>query len=277
MDPKACNIILLISIILFSTTTSIYAFNITYFLAQRPEFSTYNDLLAKSGVAAAINKQGTVTVLVVDNSAVAPLMGIPKTTLEYILATQVILDYYDAVKLGDLEKPVKATNLFQQTGRTTGGQGQTNISNTDGDTFFGSTAKGAPQDSKMVKVVASQPFHISVIQISKPIITPGLEQGPPAPPTSSPTVAPPTPTEALSPEADAPAPAPADDDAADSPDADSEGPAPASGPAPGPAPQGDEADKEAPAKAVPHKNGGVRLTVGGAMVAGLMGLVALSH
>jgi len=235
-------------------------------------------------VAAGINNQGTVTVLVVDNSAVGPLTSVPQTTLGYILATQVILDYYDSIKLGNLDgKSVKATNLFQQTGKTNGGQGLLNISKSGGDIVFGSTAKGAPQDSKMVKVLASQPFHISVIQISKPIVTPGLEQGPPTAPSSSPTASPSTPTAAPPPKSvEAPAPGPSEDDdgcSADSPRADDEGPspAPASGPAPGPAPQADEADKEAPAKSVPHKNGGVRLSVAGGVVAGVVGLVALAH
>jgi len=285
MNLKASNIILLISIIFFSTTTSIYAFNITYFLDQHPQFSTFNNLLTKTGVAAGINKQGTVTVLVVDNSAVGPLTSVPQTTLGYILATHVILDYYDSIKLGNLDgKSVKATNLFQETGKTNGGQGLLNISKSGGDIFFGSTAKGAPQDSKMVKVLASQPFHISVIQISKPIVTPGLEQGPPTAPSSSPTASPPTPTAAPPPKSvEAPAPGPSGDDddgcSADSPRGDSEGPspAPASGPAPGPAPLADEADKEAPAKSVPHKNGGARLSVAGGVVTCVMGLVALAH
>lgn len=290
MALKASNIILIFTIILCTTTTSISAFNITYFLEQHSEFSTYNNLLTQSGVATAINKQGTVTVLVVDNSAVGPITGVPQSKLSFILATHVILDYYDATKLDNLNgKSVKATNLFQQTGKTNGEQGLLNITNSDGNVIFASSAKGAPQDSKMVKVVSSQPFHISVIQISKPIVTPGLDQGGSSSPSSSPNASPPTSVAAPPPkQANGSAPSPADEEEAadspmeaDSPMAESEGPAPADGPAGGPSPapsaEDDEADKEtADANlAPPKKNGGARLSVGGAIVAVFVGIVAL--
>lgn len=286
MAPKGSNIILIfLSIILFSTTTTISAFNITYLLNNHPEFSTFNDLLTRTGVATAINSRRTITVLVVDNSGMGPISGKPLSTVKYLLATHVILDYYDVTKLGDLSKKTALViTLFQSSGVAAGQQGSLNITTGGGDVIFGSAVKGAPHEAKMVKSVAAQPYNISVIQISQPIVVPGLDQTAPVSPSSSPKASPapvatPPPKKAKGGKAPTPAAeGPTDEDvAANAPE--TEGPAAASGPTPVPAsaPEDAPADDEPPAKlASPPKNDGARVSVGGAVVAGFMGMMALT-
>ncbi|KAL9226921.1 hypothetical protein vseg_002678 [Gypsophila vaccaria] len=275
MAPKY---IILTIMLLF--TTNISAFNITRLLNNHPQFSTFNDLLTQTGVAAEINKRQTITILVIENSGMGPITSKPQSTIKKILQTHALLDYYDTNKISDLSKSGStAINFYQNTGVAYREQGQTRVINSGGDIIFASAMKGGPHDSKMVKSIAAQPYNISVIQISQPIVTPGLDQNAPSGPVASPVATPPaaaqppkkaevpapqaeSPTEDLSPAADGPA---------------SEGPSVGDGPslAPGPAQDGDVADKEAPAKlAPPPKSGGSQLIVGGGYVI-VLGILSL--
>ncbi|XP_074289116.1 fasciclin-like arabinogalactan protein 14 [Silene latifolia] len=282
MAPKASTTIILLLIMALYTTT-VSAFNITRLLDQHPDFSTFNDLLTKSGLASDINKRQTITVLVIDNSGMGPISSRPDSTIKNIMATHALLDYYDINKISDMSKSGSiATNFFQNTGIAFKEQGQTRVSTTTaGEVVFSSAMKGSPRDSKMVRLVAAQPYNISVIQISQPIMTPGLDQTAPSVPSGSPKSAPPAfvltppPKEPEAPMAEADGPAD-DEDIGEVPEG--EGPAAASVPSPTPAPEGEEADKETPAKEVPAtKNGEAQLTASSAaaVVACVMVLVAL--
>ncbi|GMH06929.1 hypothetical protein Nepgr_008769 [Nepenthes gracilis] len=275
MDPKASTSILLLSVLLCSSLSS--AFNITRLLNQHPEFSTFNDMLTQSGVAAAINSRRTITVLVVDNAAIGGITGKPPTTLRNILATHVILDYYDQTKLSDLsKKSTLLTTLFQTSGVADSMQGFLNVTRLiSGEVVFGSAVKGAEHNSTLVQVVAAQPYNISVLQISQPIIAPGFNQSAPISPSSTPppksATAPVKGPAATPPPAKVPASAPAEE-VADAPLA-TESEAPASSPAPSPAE--DVADSEIPAKvaAPPKSSTADRLKIGASVAVGA-GLVA---
>ena len=268
MGPNIIHII--ISIFIFFTT-SISAFNITHFLDNHKEYSTFNNLLIKTNLSTKINSLGTVTVLVLSNPEADLISGSTQFVLDSILRTHVILDYYDVIKLQNMVKSANATNLFQKTGQANGQQGITHISKVGEEIVFSSAVKGAPQESKMVKVVGTQPFNIAVIEVSKPIVTPGLDQvkgAPSAAPTS-----PPPPAK----KGDVPPSSPPEDEKGNAlePSDDSEAVTP-DGARPGPAPQGgDEADSDTTAK-MTNKNGGKRSSVGGVVCVALMGLVALA-
>ncbi|KAL9227202.1 hypothetical protein vseg_002924 [Gypsophila vaccaria] len=275
MAPMASTCIIVLSFMIFYTAT-VSAFNITRLLDNHQEFSTFNNLLTQTGLAADINQRRTITVLVVDNSEMGSITSKPQSTIKKIMATHALLDYFDQNKISDLSKNgSEATNFFQNSGMAYKEQGQTKITTSGGEVIFSSAMSGSPQSSKMVKTVAAQPYNISVIQISQPIVTPGLDQTSPSVPSGSPKAAPPTPMSAPPPkkanqtESPTAADAPSDDVVADGPD--SEGPS-----ASGPGPAGDEADKEAPAKMVPsHKGSAAQMAANGAAVWALMGLLAL--
>lgn len=140
----------------------------------------------------------------------------------------------------------------------------------DGQVRFGSATKGAGLDVTLRKLVAAQPYNISVLEVTGPIQSPGVDVGPAGPPLK-PVALPPTPArKKLSPspaespeEAEAPSPA---DGPAEGP---AEGPAdaPANTPADAPA-DGSTADREseeeAPSsnKAVARKGFAVSVSLG---------------
>ncbi|XP_016473038.1 fasciclin-like arabinogalactan protein 14 [Nicotiana tabacum] len=232
--------------------SSASAFNITKILSQFSDYSTFNDLLCKSGLATEINKRVTITILAVPNGAIGDLTSKSDDVLKSVLSTYVVLDYYDIPKLKNLkDKTAKLTTMYQQSGKAGYDQGFLNVTSKDGSFVFGSAAKGAQRDSRLEKSVMNQPYNISILGISQPIVTPGLDgtlAPVSAPPpkannaTSSPKSSPPSDDEAESPEEEAEspvseeteAPAPSKDadssassPAADSPPADAQAPPPA--------------------------------------------------
>lgn len=277
---------LFFAVFVFSSSAA-SAFNITRLLGQYPEFSTFNDFLTQTKLYEPINHRQTITVLAIDNSAIGAISGKPEDVLKRILSVHVVLDYYDVEKLQDLsKKSTLLTTLYQTSGTAENQQGFLNVTKlSSGDIVFGSAVKGASHDAKLVKVVASQPYNISVIQVSSPIIAPGIDASNPngtvkvnaTTPSASPAATPkkaPTSSPAKAPvAADTPesseAPAaeePAADAPADAPEADS----PASSP-PAPAPISDvDADAPAPAKSSSSR---VASHVGVGIVMGLLSAI----
>ncbi|XP_021912674.1 fasciclin-like arabinogalactan protein 3 [Carica papaya] len=242
MDPKASSLASLALLLALCFTSSVTAFNITKILSNFPDFSTFNDLLTKSELVGPINKRLTITVLAVDNSAISSVTGRPTEELKNILMNHVVLDYYDDLKLKGIKgKSTLLTTLFQTTGVAQQQNGFLNCTKTEsGKVLFGSGVKGSPLNAEMVKPVFQQPFNISVIEVSMPIVAPGIgapvHAPPPPPSTPPPAPAPETdsPIEAPSPSDEddtvspVAAPEPSADDISPSPDSDSD--APASGP-----------------------------------------------
>lgn len=253
---------------LFSSTA---AFNITKLLGQYPEFGAFNEFLTKTKISDQINRRQTITVLALDNATFAPLSGKPLDVITDILSDHVVLDFFGIPKIKRLLENKKSsilTTLYQTSGQAVNQQGFLNVSfDADGDIAFGSGAKGSPLVAKLVKSVAAQPYNISVLQVSAPIVAPGIDPNPSPPPPPAPKKTPPpkkSPAEAPGPsdeDADGPvADTPADAPEAESPEADAPGSSdsPASSP---PKPADD--DDEAPA---PSKSGSTRAQVASAVV-----------
>ncbi|KAF3663689.1 hypothetical protein FXO38_10524 [Capsicum annuum] len=228
----------LLCIFLLLATSSASAFNITRILGQYPDYSTFNDLLSKSGLATDINKRGTITLLAVPNGAIGDLASKSDDILKRVLSTHVVLDYYDPMKLQRMkEKTAKMTNMFQQSGTAAYDQGFLNVTAKDGTFVFGSAVVGSVRDSKLEKSVMNQPYNISVLGISKPIVTPGLDG------TMAPISAPPpkVPAPKKSPVAESPA----EEEEAESPSQEEEAESP-SEEAESPSEDDDDADSPAP-------------------------------
>jgi hypothetical protein len=297
MDSKASSLLFIAFLCLISTST---AFNSTKILAQYPEFANFNDLLSQSGLAQEMNSRQTITVLVLDNGSIDGLSGRPLDIAKRILSAHVILDYYDQIKLSKLQKASTiVTTLYQASGVADNRQGFLNISRTAEGIKFGSAMKGAPLVASLVKSIYSQPYNISVLQVSEPIETPGIENmAPPPPPgtaavpkkapapapsTKTPPAAPPTAkTPAKSPaKSPSKAPAPSKEGPSTPTKAPAEGPVAADGPVaaggpvadvPAESPEADtEVAEEAPAVA-PAKAASSRMHVAGATV--VIGLFA---
>ncbi|KAJ6428226.1 hypothetical protein OIU84_023612 [Salix udensis] len=151
------------------------AFNITQILSQYSDFKTFSSYLTETQLAGEINSRQTITVLVVEDGNMSPLSGKPKDEIKNVLSGHVILDYYDVAKLQKLQnKTAMLTTLFQSSGQAVGQQGFLNVTVLSTNSVaFGSAAPGSSLSSNLVKSVSSQPYNISVLQVSNIIVPAG--------------------------------------------------------------------------------------------------------
>lgn len=153
-------------------------FNVTEILHEFPEFSMFNGLLSQTRLAEDVNLRPAVTVLVVDDAAAGAITSLPEATQGEVVALQVLLDYYDPVKLYSLKaKTALLPTLLRPTAAGGGGGGVGLVKYTevaDDQMAFGSGEPGAPIGSQLVKVVACRPYNLSVMQVSAPIVAPSL-------------------------------------------------------------------------------------------------------
>ncbi|KAF7830196.1 fasciclin-like arabinogalactan protein 3 [Senna tora] len=163
---------------------AIEAFDITKMLAQYSEFSSFNQHLTETKLADQINSRQTITVLVFDNDAFSAISAKPSDTIKAILSTHVILDYFDQLKLTSTveSKDAQLTTLYQTTGAADKLQGFVKVGLiNEGEIAFGSAVNGAPFNAKLVKSVTNQPYNISILQVTEPIVAPGIGEKPSAP------------------------------------------------------------------------------------------------
>ncbi|EFH43563.1 hypothetical protein ARALYDRAFT_491605, partial [Arabidopsis lyrata subsp. lyrata] len=214
--------------------------NITLAFQKYSKFSIMSNLFIKTKLIVPISKYQTITVLAVSNDAISSITNRSEVELRNILMTHVILDYYDELKLqGMREKSIMLTTLYQTTGLGEQMNGFLNVSKSEGRVYFGSEVKNSPLNAEYVSTVYHNPFNLSIIQITMPIVAPGLSLAIfPPPPPPVPVSPSPTPMDASV----VPAPGPAADDnssdsavpktppatatATDTPEADSPAPAP---------------------------------------------------
>ncbi|CAE6166223.1 unnamed protein product [Arabidopsis arenosa] len=249
MGLNAASLSLLSLTILLVFSKVVTANNITLAFAKYSKFSTMSNLFIKTKLIVPISKYQTITVLAVSNDAISSITNRSEVELRNILMTHIVLDYYDELKLqGIREKSIMLTTLYQTTGLGEEMNGFLNLSKSEGRVYFGSEVKNSPLNAEYVSTVYHNPFNLSIIQISMPIVAPGLSLAIfPPPPPPVPVAPSPTPMDASvvpgpSPMNAATAPGPAADDnssdsavpktppatatATDTPEADSPAPAP---------------------------------------------------
>ncbi|XVF04114.1 hypothetical protein REPUB_Repub05bG0053900 [Reevesia pubescens] len=275
MAAKASFLFIVAFFILALSNTSTAALNITKVLKQFPEYGTFNDLLTQTKLADQIKNRQTITILALNNDSVNSIASRSMDEVKKILMNHIVLDYFDTQKIQKLgKKSATLTTLYQTTGEATDNQGFLNITRiAPGDVVFGSGTKGAPLVSKLLGSVIAQPFNLSVLHVSTPIVAPGFGDPilPPPPPPGSKSHAP-APQKAA-------APAPSEEDEGDydgeSPDS-APSPAPSDAPADTPAdaptigspPSPNDADEEAPAPSASSR------VVSSLAVVAVMGMVA---
>ncbi|XP_072988586.1 fasciclin-like arabinogalactan protein 8 [Typha latifolia] len=175
--------LLLLFLTFFLLLAAANGHNITAILDKYPDYSLYNSYLTQTKVCDEINSRETVTCLVLPNSAMAALSS--KQSLAGIknaLRLLNLLDYFDPQKLHDLPRGTTlTTTLYQTTGNAAGNLGFVNITNLRGGKVgFASAAPGAKFDASYTKSVKQIPYNLSVLEISAPIIFPGLLDAPSA-------------------------------------------------------------------------------------------------
>ncbi|XVE88524.1 hypothetical protein DITRI_Ditri19aG0076100 [Diplodiscus trichospermus] len=171
------------------------AFNITEILSPYPDFTIFNNYLIQTGVAPTINSKQTITVLVVANGNMSVVSGLSPHELKKTLSVHVLLDYFDVPKLQNIDRTT-VTSLYQQSGLAQNQQGFVNVSNVGkGESVvFGSASPGSKPDSVLVKTISTQPYNISVLQISNIINVSSNSTTSSVPPTPVLAVSPVTPS-----------------------------------------------------------------------------------
>ncbi|XP_021904560.1 fasciclin-like arabinogalactan protein 8 [Carica papaya] len=157
------------------------AHNITEILSGFPQYSSFNSYLSQTKLDDEINSRQTITCLVLDNGAMSALTAKhPLSVIKNVLSLLVLLDYYDPAKLHQISKGTTlTTTLYQTTGHAPGNNGFVNITDLQGGKVgFGSAAPGSKLESSYAKSVKQIPYNISVLQISAPIIAPGILTAP---------------------------------------------------------------------------------------------------
>lgn len=178
---------LLLSFTLSALVSTILAHNITDILSGFPEYSEFNKYLTQTKLADEINTRQTITVLALNNGAMTALAAKhPLSVIKNALSLLVVLDYYDPTKLHQISKGTTlSTTLYQTTGNAPGNLGFVNITDLQGGKVgFGSAAPGSKLDSSYTKSVKQVPYNISILEISQPIIAPGILTAPAPTPSS---------------------------------------------------------------------------------------------
>ncbi|WJX09929.1 hypothetical protein P8452_00709 [Trifolium repens] len=167
-------------------SSSIHAFNITKLLDQNPDFATFNKYLTETKLVDQINHRNTITVLAVSDAGLSAISGKSPEVIKAIISTHVILDYFDLKKLMEAQGSGRLlTTLYQASGLAVNQQGFIKVKLIgEGSMAFGSAVKGAPIDAELVKTVVSQPYNISILQVNKLIVTPGIDSQTPPPPSN---------------------------------------------------------------------------------------------
>jgi len=161
--------------------------NITAILAAHPDLTDFSAALVSTGAAAEIDRRQTITVLVVDNAVMARLKAQkpdPKE-LERVIYLHVLLDYFDAAKLGSIQGGfAQVTSLYQATGNAQGSDGILNITVfTDGRVaaFTPSAPSNRLPTAFYQRSIKEVPSDIAVLQVKDLIWSPAKADGAPAP------------------------------------------------------------------------------------------------
>ncbi|MCD7454083.1 Kinesin-like protein fla10 [Datura stramonium] len=166
---------------LISVSVSVHAHNITEILSQFPEYSEFNSYLSQTKLADEINSRQTITVLALPNGAMSAVVGKhPLSVIKNVLSLHVLLDYFDGTKLHKIsDGTTLSTTLYQTTGNANGNLGSVNITDLKGGKVgFGSAIPNSPLASTYTKSVKQIQYNISVLEISAPIIAPGILAAP---------------------------------------------------------------------------------------------------
>ncbi|CAL9041588.1 unnamed protein product [Musa banksii] len=156
------------------------AFDVKEILDPLPNYSAFTKYLTDLKLVDVINSRQTVTVLVVDNSAISPISSLPADKIKTAISAHILLDYYDPY--------IFDKNLNKSALLPTLAGGSVNFTELPGEQMvFGWAAPGAPLNSNLINVIGARPYNLSVLQISSAILPSGA--GSAAPATTTPAAA----------------------------------------------------------------------------------------
>ncbi|KAF3576747.1 hypothetical protein DY000_02036031 [Brassica cretica] len=167
---------------LLAIASTVRGYNITKILANYPDYSSFNSYLSQTKLAEEINSYPTITLLALNNDAMASFAGKRQlSVVKKVLSLLTLLDYYDPESLQQIsEGTTLSVTLYNNTaGNAPEYLGYVNITDLyGGQVAFGSAVSGSKLDSYFTKSVKQIPYNISVVEIDAPIIAPGILAAP---------------------------------------------------------------------------------------------------
>ncbi|KAK7351429.1 hypothetical protein VNO77_10893 [Canavalia gladiata] len=175
MDTRSCIVVCLTVMVAFSTATE--GLDITKVLGQYPDFAKFNTYLTETKLAEEINSRKAVTILALDDAAVLSLSGKSEETVKAILSTHVLIGFYDEKKLVEAQGArSEIENLFQSSGLAKNKQGYILVDLiNEGEFAFASAVPGSPFKSLLMRNLSPEPDVVSILQVTQPIVVPGID------------------------------------------------------------------------------------------------------
>ncbi|CAF2302876.1 BnaA04g26210D [Brassica napus] len=184
MAPPQTFSLLAFTFSLLAISSTVGGYNITKILASYPDYSSFNSYLSQTKLAEEINTYPTITLLALNNDAMASFAGKrPLSVVKKALSLLTLLDYYDPESLHQIsEGTTLSVTLYNNTaGNAPEYLGYVNITDLyGGQVAFGSAVSGSKLDSYFTKSIKQIPYDISVVEIDAPIIAPGILAASPA-------------------------------------------------------------------------------------------------
>ncbi|KAL0671903.1 hypothetical protein Bca4012_034607 [Brassica carinata] len=169
---------------LLAIASTVRGYNITKILANYPDYSSFNSYLSQTKLAEEINSYPTITLLALNNDAMASFAGKRQlSVVKKVLSLLTLLDYYDPESLHQIsEGTTLSVTLYNNTAGNApeylGYFDQRFNSNNNRSLRRPSRFWLSRFDSYFTKSVKQIPYNISVVEIDAPIIAPGILAAP---------------------------------------------------------------------------------------------------
>jgi len=157
--------------LMLSFSSAINCLDITKILGQYPELSTFSNYLTETKLAEQINSGKAVTILALDNKAIASLSGKPLDAIKAVIGTHVIPEFYDEKKLFDI---IGSHAQLPTLSTAPGLAAKIYVSLiNEGEMAFSSAVEGSTFDATLVQSTEAEPGVVSILQVSQPIVKVG--------------------------------------------------------------------------------------------------------
>ncbi|XP_044504983.1 fasciclin-like arabinogalactan protein 4 [Mangifera indica] len=165
--------------LLYITTPSVSALNITQLLSPYPNLSAFSTLLSNTAVASDLSQRSSLTLLTVSNSYLSSPSFVDLTSrlspssLGDLIRYHVLLQFFSWSDLQQISlSGILVTTLFQTTGRASSNFGSVNISRdpTTKTITLRSPAPFSPSNATVLSLVKTLPYNITILSVDSLII-----------------------------------------------------------------------------------------------------------
>ncbi|KAG2284954.1 hypothetical protein Bca52824_044558 [Brassica carinata] len=155
---------------LLAIASTVRGYNITKILANYPDYSSFNSYLSQTKLAEEINSYPTITLLALNNDAMASFAGKRQlSVVKKVLSLLTLLDYYDPESLHQIsEGTTLSVTLYNNTaGNAPEYLGYVNITDLyGGQVAFGSAVSTLTSPNPLSKSLTTSPSSRSMLRSS---------------------------------------------------------------------------------------------------------------